>query len=171
MAESGYNGWHRPSPCRIRAAVQSDLAALTAIEKASFAIPWSDESLAEELNDPGRALVLVAEAEQGEVVGYVSCRIVLDEGQINNLAVVPGRRRTGVGSALLIAMLTEATQKGVRRFFLEVRPSNTGACRLYERFGFVPVGRRKNYYADNQEDAIIMLKIDDEVSEYVVQNE
>ena len=145
---------------RIRQATSSDLAALAVIERDSFAIPWTEESLADELAGSEHTVMLVAETAEGVVVGYIGCWIVLDEGQINNIAVAPAWRGTGIGGALLSALLTQGRERGLRRYVLEVRPSNIAARRLYARFGFTDGGLRKGYYADNHEDAIIMLKND-----------
>ena len=142
----------------IRQAQPSDLDALVEIERLSFATPWTPESLSAELNGESRSVVLVAEMAGRGVIGYIGCWFVLDDGQINNIAVHPDCRHTGVGSALLSALLKFGLEKGIARYTLEVRPSNVEARRLYERFGFSAVGQRKNYYEDNSENAIIMLK-------------
>jgi len=145
-------------PFTIRLAQPADLDALVDVECASFAIPWTPESLSDELTGNDRSVMLVAEQTGRGVLGYIGCWFVLDEGQINNIAVRPDCRHAGVGSALLAALLEFGREKGIARYTLEVRPTNAEARRLYERFGFLTVGRRKNYYADNSEDAIIMLK-------------
>jgi ribosomal-protein-alanine N-acetyltransferase len=147
-----------PDHIRIRRATPADLAALVAIERDSFAIPWTEASLAEELTGSEHSIMLVAETTEGAVVGYIGCWIVVDEGQINNIAVSPIWRRAGIGGALLAALLNKGRERGLKRYVLEVRPSNTAARRLYARFGFTDVGLRKGYYSDNHEDAIIMLK-------------
>lgn len=147
-------------PFTIRQARPSDLDALVEIELASFATPWTPESLSAELNDVGRSVILVAERPGRGVIGYIGCWLVLEEGQINNIAVLPDCRHTGIGHALLTALLEFGYEKGIAQYTLEVRPSNVEARRLYERFGFSAVGERKNYYEDNSENAIIMLKND-----------
>ena len=147
-----------PDHIRIRRATPADLTSLVAIERDSFAIPWTEESLAEELSGSEHTVMLVAETDEGVVVGYIGCWIVLDEGQINNIAVAPAWRRSGIGGALLSGLLTEGRRRGLRRYVLEVRPSNIAARRLYARFGFTDGGLRRGYYSDNNEDAIIMLK-------------
>jgi len=149
---------HTPIQFRIRRAVPSDLAALAAIERDSFAIPWTEASLADELTGSEHSIMLVAETTEGAVVGYIGCWIVVDEGQINNIAVSPIWRRAGIGGALLAALLNKGRERGLKQYILEVRPSNTAARRLYARFGFTDVGLRKGYYSDNHEDAIIILK-------------
>lgn len=152
------NSGEDPTRIRIRRATPADLTALVAIERDSFTTPWTEESLADELAGSEHTVVLVAETAEGAVVGYIGCWVVMDEGQINNIAVAPAWRCAGIGGALLAALLNEGRERGLKRYVLEVRPSNTAARRLYARFGFTDGGLRKGYYSDNHEDAIIMLK-------------
>ena len=128
------------------------LAALAQIEKACFHAPWSEAMLREEL---GKGIFLVAERD-GQAVGYVGCQTVLDEGYITNVAVSPDFRRQGIGR-LLIQTLTERARQAQLAFVtLEVRVSNAPAIALYTAAGYEPVGRRKNFYRDPTEDAILM---------------
>ena len=136
---------------------QSDLDSVMEIEAASFPTPWSRNAFLSEIYENSRACYLVAR-QNGTVIGYVGIWIILDEGHITNLAVHTDHRRRGVGERLMKAIMDYAKAKGARRTTLEVRVSNLGAQRLYERLGFVSVGIRPGYYHDNGEDAMIMWR-------------
>jgi len=136
---------------------QSDLDSVMNIEKASFPTPWSRNAFLSEIYENSRACYLVAR-QNGKVIGYVGIWVILDEGHITNLAVHPDFRRRGVGERLMRAIMDYARSKGAKRITLEVRVSNLGAQKLYEKLGFVSVGIRPGYYHDNGEDAMIMWK-------------
>ncbi|MGQ9556373.1 MAG: ribosomal protein S18-alanine N-acetyltransferase [Desulfurispora sp.] len=125
------------------------------IERQSFPVPWSRQAFEFELtrNDFAYYLVLLA-AER--VIGYAGMWVVIDEGHITNVAVHPDWRGRGLGRSLLEELIRRARQKGVVRMTLEVRQSNQVARHLYRKLGFVENGRRRKYYSDNNEDAIIM---------------
>ena len=93
-----------------------------------------------------------------KVVGYGGFVQVLDEGNINNIAVLPEYRQQKIGTEILEKLITEGNKLGVKDFFLEVRVSNEPAKTLYQNSGFREVGIRKAYYKDNNEDAIVMRK-------------
>jgi [ribosomal protein S18]-alanine N-acetyltransferase len=137
--------------CRIRAATSADLAAVAEIERASFPNPWSVEAFRAHLAD----VFLVAESPAG-IAGYVVAWSVGPEAEILNVAVAPSDRGRGTGRVLLGAAVRELDRAGARRAFLEVRLSNAPARRLYERAGFVEVGRRRAYYDRPREDALIL---------------
>ena len=142
----------------------SHLDAIAAIEKRCFSVPWSRNMLEEELyNDC--AAYLVAEDETEKVVGYAGIQVVLDEGYITNVAVLPEQRRGHIASMLLKVFFDFALAHDLSFITLEVRPSNAAAIALYEKFGFVEVGRRKNYYEKPKEDALIMTKYFKEAEE------
>ena len=127
---------------------------IAALERACFSRPWSEESLRGELwNDA--AVVIVAEGEDGTVIGYAGLQTVLDEGYINNVAVDERFRRQGVADEL-IAAFVRFGQARLAFLTLEVRASNGPAIALYAKHGFEEVGRRKNYYEDPREDAVLM---------------
>ncbi|HIT32963.1 MAG TPA: ribosomal protein S18-alanine N-acetyltransferase [Candidatus Enterenecus stercoripullorum] len=127
---------------------------IAAIERSCFSHPWSEEMLREELwNDS--AAVIVAQGEDGSVLGYAGVNTVLDEGYINNVAVAECSRRQRVADGL-IAALVRFGQAKLAFLTLEVRASNAPAIALYAKHGFREAGRRKNYYDDPKEDAIIM---------------
>jgi ribosomal-protein-alanine N-acetyltransferase len=132
-----------------------DLRAVHAIERASFSVPWPDDAYRNELLTNRLASYVVARA--GEVVvGFAGLWVMVDEAHVTTFAVDPGWRRRGVGERLLLALLDIAVTRRAREATLEVRLSNMPARRLYEKFGFRPVGIRPRYYSDNGEDALIM---------------
>ncbi len=142
---------------RIVRASHKHIADISVIEKLSFKIPWSLESITEELTQNEAAVYFCAEAN-GKVIGYAGMWQVCDEGHITNIAVHPEYRCSGVGNALVKALLSEAKERGIKALTLEVRDSNYTAQALYKKHGFTPAGKRMSYYADNNEDAIIMWK-------------
>lgn len=132
------------------------LDAAAELEKICFPEdPWS-RRLFEEALENQNSSSLLALAENGSVLGYLVFTAVLDEGSVDNIAVAPEARRQGVASALLEALGRYGRENALASLFLEVRPSNTGAAALYEKLGYREVGRRKNYYLNPKEDAIIM---------------
>lgn len=134
-----------------------DLDQVMNIEMASFPSPWSRNAYQREITDNSYAHYLVMLAG-GEVIGYGGMWVVLDEAHVTNLAVAPAHRRHGYGRRLLSALIELATALGANRLTLEVRRSNRAAQMLYVRHGFVTCGVRRNYYADTQEDALVMVK-------------
>jgi ribosomal-protein-alanine N-acetyltransferase len=143
----------------LRAATADDLAAVVAIDNVSFKQPWSPRSFEKALQDE-KTDVLVAQSA-GRVVGFGVAYAVGDEGEIATLAVDGTARGQGLGERIVRALLELCNRRGARKVFLEVRVSNSSAQRLYERCGFVEVGRRRRYYADG-EDAIVMCWEKDE---------
>ncbi len=132
-----------------------DLDEVLAIERASFSMPWSRGAFLYEMqqNRVARCWVM---REDGHVIGYLCLWEVADELHITNIAVHPTRRRQGVGRVLLQGVLEDARERRLRLVVLEVRPSNTEARTLYEGFGFRVIGRRRGYYYDTGEDALVM---------------
>ncbi|WP_027365381.1 ribosomal protein S18-alanine N-acetyltransferase [Desulfotruncus alcoholivorax] len=126
------------------------------IENISFPTPWSKNAFDYELNYNDFAHYIVALNGNDQVIGYAGVWVILDEGHITNIAIHPGWRGTGLGFALMQELISRAALLGVERFTLEVRPSNKPARALYQKLGFVEKGRRKQYYTDTKEDAIIM---------------
>lgn len=134
---------------------------IAALEKTCFSHPWSEELLRQALWNEAAAIV-VAEGEDGTVLGYAGVSTVLDEGYIDNVAVDPRFRRQGVGDELIAALARFGRAK-LAFLTLEVRASNAPAIALYAKHGFQEAGRRKHYYDDPREDAIIMtLEFDHE---------
>lgn len=138
----------------------ADIEAVLAVEEASFTNPWTREMYLKELESAGISYCYLAKEPGGAVVGFCSFWRVLDELHINNLAVAPVHRRSGVGSALLSYILQEGVALGAGRATLEVRRSNEAALALYERFGFSVAGVRKGYYTNPPEDALVLWRED-----------
>ncbi|QJA06942.1 ribosomal-protein-alanine N-acetyltransferase [Thermosulfurimonas marina] len=138
----------------IRQARPEDLPEILRIEKASFARPWSEVHWRYEFEKPQTRVLVVTVEDQ--VVGYLCSWLMGEEMEIANLAVAPEWRGKGLGKALLTTALRMGLEEGVRRVWLEVREGNRVAQRLYRSLGFVVVGRRKGYYPDTGEDALIM---------------
>ncbi|HSW11091.1 MAG TPA: ribosomal protein S18-alanine N-acetyltransferase [Bacillota bacterium] len=134
-----------------------DLDQVMDIEVVSFPTPWSREAYRREIADNSYAHYLVMLAG-GEIIGYGGMWVVLDEAHVTNLAVTPARQRQGCGRRLLSALIELAAALGADRLTLEVRRSNRAAQMLYLQHGFVACGARRNYYADTQEDAVVMVK-------------
>jgi [ribosomal protein S18]-alanine N-acetyltransferase len=135
----------------------ADLDLVEAIERESYRTPWSRSMFDAELRKPS-SLALGAFAEDDVLVGYAFVSRYVDAWHVMNVAVADAFRRRGIASALL-GRLFEVTESDSRRgYTLEVRVSNTGAIRLYERLGFEPRGIRRGYYTDNREDALIMWR-------------
>lgn len=140
----------------VRWVSREDLEAVAKLEELCFSIPWSTNAIEEAFaNELYR---FVAVEENGSVVGYANFRIVADEGEIERVAVHPDSRRRGYGRKLMEAMVEYSRKKGVRDMTLDVRVNNEKAINLYESCGFVEEGRRKDYYREPTEDAIIMWR-------------
>ena len=144
-----------PVALRIDAMTFADIPAVHAIERASFAVPWPDGAYRSELATNRLASYVVARADDA-VVGFAGLWVMVDEAHVTTFAVDPRWRRRGVGERLLLGLLDIAVARRAREATLEVRLSNVPARRLYEKFGFRPVGIRPRYYSDNGEDALIM---------------
>ncbi len=124
------------------------------VEKACFAIPWSRQSFWEEAANENTVYILALDGDR--VIGYAGTWLVAGEAQITNVAVAPAYRGRGVGTGLMEELVRRSKERGATAMTLEVRPSNAPALALYAKFGMKSVGRRKGYYADNGEDAVIM---------------
>ena len=143
----------------IRRLTYADLPQDIAIERRAFPTPWSLAMFVLELSKPS-GVCLAAETGEGaerELIGYLICSRYDTVWHVMNIAVDPDRRRHGIATALLTALLREVSQRD-SQVTLEVRRSNTGAIALYERFGFRSAGLRRRYYQDNGEDAVIMWR-------------
>jgi ribosomal-protein-alanine N-acetyltransferase len=140
----------------IRRLTYADLPQVIAIERRSFPTPWSLAMFVLELSKPS-GICLAAEDERGAIVGYCICSRYDTVWHIMNVSVSPDHRRAGVATALLEELLRRVGEDEPR-FTLEVRMSNHGAIALYERHAFRAAGRRRRYYQDNGEDALIMWR-------------
>lgn len=139
----------------IRKMKLEDVEQVVAIDDASFSLPWPPRSYHFELTENPASRSWVAELD-GKVVGMLVAWLIVDEIHIATIATHNDFRRQGIGEKLLLHTLKSAKEEGANTSFLEVRDSNVFARGMYDKFGFVEVGRRKHYYRDNDEDAILM---------------
>lgn len=145
----------------VRRMTAADLPAVVAIETEAFSTPWQLDTFEGLLDRDGLELMVLADGSErgggeGEVLGYAVLWCVLDQGELANIAVRPELRGRGLGARLLDEVIAVSRRRGVAKLYLEVRDSNDGALRLYERFGFREVGRRRSYYKEPREDARVM---------------
>lgn len=126
------------------------------LEKLCFSSPWSENSVASELNNP-LAFWLVA-VEGDRLAGYVGSQSVMGESDMMNVAVHPDFRRRGIARQLIEALIAALKERDCHSLTLEVRASNAPAIALYEAMDFQQAGRRRNYYRDPKEDALILRK-------------
>jgi ribosomal-protein-alanine N-acetyltransferase len=152
----------------IRPLQVTDLSAVAHIEQRSVADPWSEQLLVEEIQ-AGNGVSFVAE-EDDQVCGYAFFRTCAPESELLRLAVDPDRRRNGIGEALLLHALHGFFRQGYTTCFLEVRSSNVGARRLYEKIGFFQAGIRKKYYRQPIEDAVLLCRNRSDVTEEIFED-
>lgn len=140
----------------IRRMTEEDVDAVRHLDELSFPTPWPEPSFAYELNVNRNAHCWVADLPQAGVIGSLIIWLVLDEAHIATIAVHPDHRRKGVAQKLMTAGLIACIRMGARSAMLEVRENNQAAIEMYRKFGFERVGRRRQYYQDTKEDAILM---------------
>ena len=151
-----------PVPLLLEAADVEDVLALVDLERRCHSHPWTARHFRDEIeNEPrGRVLVLRSTWEPGDpgrgLVAYCAYQVVADEMHLLNVAVSPDHRRLGLGRFLVERAVGAAVRRGVATVFLEVRRTNNEARGLYERFGFVTVAVRRDYYEDPREDALVL---------------
>ena len=137
-----------------RAMTQDDAEAVAAIEEKSFAVPWKrDDFWREAKNELASYIVGVLD---GKIVAYAGAWVSFNQADVMSVAVDPEYRGQGLGTLLFGELIRVVKARGATAITLEVRPSNTAAIKLYESFGLRSVGRRRGYYSDNGEDALIM---------------
>ena len=141
----------------IRLGTVDDLAAICAIEAASFSDPWSEQTLRDSRVNPLYRFVAVKDGAR--VLGYAGMFLTIPEAQIANIAVTPDARRQGLGRLLVRGLVREAEEAGAQVVFLEVREHNAGAIALYEQEGFIRVGMRKNYYDNPVENGFVYMRM------------
>ena len=129
---------------------------LAELEKLCFSRPWSQKSIEDQVNNPHAFFVTAGEG--GKILGYGGMHCSHGECYIDNIAVFGHHRKKGVGTAIVEALIREAQRRNSEFISLEVRPSNQVAVRLYTRLGFVEEGRRRNFYTDPTEDALILTR-------------
>jgi ribosomal-protein-alanine N-acetyltransferase len=139
----------------IRVAERRDVPELLVLEVAQFPEPWSRTMLLDEINNVENRRYTVA-VEKKTIIGYLGVMFVMDELHINTLGTLPGHEGRGVATSLMDEAWADAKERGILRATLEVAVSNNRAQSLYSRYGFRPVGVRKNYYERTQEDALIL---------------
>ena len=132
------------------------VAQIAQLEKICFSDPWSERSIASELDNKLAFWLVATEGER--VAGYIGSQTVMDETDMMNVAVHPDFRRRGIAEALVTGLVEELKNNGSHCLTLEVRASNAPAIALYEKLGFSEIGRRKNYYRNPREDALILRK-------------
>jgi ribosomal-protein-alanine N-acetyltransferase len=151
-------------PVSIEPMRRSDVPTVSAIERRCYATPWHENAYYTELSNRC-ACYLVARLD-GQIVGYAGMWVIMDEAHITTLAVDPPHRGKKIGERLLLNLLEEAIIAGASRATLEVREHNVVAQQLYRKYGFREAAIRKNYYTDNQENAIVMWVDDLRTPEY-----
>ena len=129
---------------------------VAALEKLCFSDPWSEMSIASELQNIWAYWRIAV--DEGMVAGYIGSQSTIDETDVMNVAVHPDWRRQGIAENLITHLIQELKKRGSHALMLEVRASNTPAIALYEKLGFQQVGLRKNYYRNPKEDALILRK-------------
>lgn len=140
----------------IRKMTERDVPGVHKLEVECFSMPWSEMSLKKEVNNE-QSLFYVCE-EDGEIIGYAGMYLICDEGDIANVAVSSKYRGRKIATEILKKMFEDAKTRGVDKFTLEVRKSNSVAIGLYERLGFIAEGSRKNFYTNPTEDGLIMWR-------------
>lgn len=139
----------------IRKMTVDDVPAVVDLDQKSFSLPWPERSFKFELKENPASRCWVAELD-GKVVGMIVVWLIVEEAHVATLAIHPDCRRQGIGERLLACALRRLIQEGARNSFLEVRESNFAAQEMYRKFGYEVTGRRRHYYRDNDEDAILM---------------
>lgn len=140
---------------RIRKMTLDDVPFVIQLDKMSFSLPWPERSFRFELTDNPASRCWIAEVDQ-TIVGMIVAWLLADEVHIATIATHPDFRRQKIASRLLAHTLLRAREEGARSSFLEVRESNLAAQEMYRKFGYAVTGRRRRYYRDNDEDAILM---------------
>ena len=136
------------------------LSAVARIESECFSVPWTKRAIESQIYTDGAVFALLI-TDDGEAAGFVCGQTASDECELYRIAVLPKYRGQGNAAKLMTRFIDECRSRGIKNVFLEVRQGNTAARRLYERFSFVPGGRRKNYYSNPTEDAVVYrLSID-----------
>ena len=137
-----------------RQMTQDDADAVAAIEEKSFAMPWKRDDFWREATNE-LATYIVGELD-GKIIAYAGAWVSFNQAEVMSVAVEPELRGQGIGTILFGELIRLVKERGATSITLEVRPSNTAAIKLYESFGLRSVGRRRGYYIDNGEDALIM---------------
>ncbi|UCF79649.1 MAG: ribosomal protein S18-alanine N-acetyltransferase [Candidatus Eiseniibacteriota bacterium] len=156
LTQSSEGGGHDTAEPVIQPMRLADIDEVALMEQVIFPSPWPRQAFANELKEGSASLCLVARVRD-RLAGYLVAWFVLDEAHVGNVAVAPEFREKGIATGLTNRLIREAQARGVRLMTLEVRVSNLPAIRLYRRLGFKTISMRRRYYADNGEDAFVML--------------
>lgn len=143
-----------PKTLRFEALREEHIPAILEIESRTNGAPWSERAFRNELTHKDR--IFLVGLANSEVVGYGGVWLVIDEAHVTTVAVSEAFRRQGIGEAMMIKLLEDSKEAGMVCSTLEVRAGNDAAIRLYEKLGYKEVARRKGYYPDNKEDAVVM---------------
>ncbi len=135
----------------------ADLPVLLMLEHTAFSEPWGEGALATQLHNPN-GITLLAREEAGEAVGYLAGSVLPPEGELYRIVTHPACRRQGIGEKIMYSFFDICSNIGADVLFLEVRSSNLPALSLYRKLGFLPVGTRKKYYRNPQEDALVLRR-------------
>jgi ribosomal-protein-alanine N-acetyltransferase len=139
----------------IRKMTLEDVPAVIDLDRKSFSLPWPERSFRFEVTENPASHCWVAEVD-GKVIGMIVVWLIVDEAHVATIATHPDFRRQGIAKSLLSHALLNLIEEGARTSFLEVRESNLAAQEMYRKFGYEETGRRRRYYSDNDEDAILM---------------
>lgn len=151
-----------PDKLVIRPMASGDVTSVAALEQEIYPQPWAARVFHDELGLANRDYIVAAEGNA--VIGYAGLLLVEEDAHVTTVAVDPKARRRQLGTRLMLELVDIALERDAKHLTLEVRMSNASAQALYQRFGFAPVGLRKNYYTD--EDALVMWAIDIDTDEY-----
>jgi len=145
-----------PLDFSIQIATSEDVRRIHDIELLSYTLPWSEASILAWIEGTDRVYFLARDKITSAVLGYIAVFFVAGEGEIASVAVHPNERRKGVAREIFSVIKKYCIRERIRTLFLEVRENNIAAISLYKSLGFMDVGRRKGYYEDTKEDAILM---------------
>lgn len=140
----------------IRKMKKEDIPAVAVLEKEIFPDPWSEQALAESLEQ--KHTLLLTAYEDRQLIGYLILYYALEDGEIARIAVIPEKRRQGVGARLLLELENLCELNGITKLLLDVRESNAGAVSFYKDYGFTEDGIRRKFYSDPVEDAVLMSR-------------
>ena len=139
-----------------REMTDDDLDAVVRLERECFTEPWSLRMFREELDHRPQTYFFVARGADDDLLGYGGAWFLVDECHVVNIAVRTDQRRRKLGALCLLHLIDQSLARGMKRFTLEVRANNEAALRLYEKFGFIAVALRKQYYREEKQDAVVM---------------
>ncbi len=145
-------------PAHLKSATVDDLEILLSLDAACFGKLWSRDHYLREIDSPNSDILIFYHPETARPVAYGCVWAIVDEAHITILGTLPDHQRRGYARQVLAGLLHLAVVRELKRSTLEVRASHVGAIALYESFGFETAGRRKNYYSDNKEDALILWR-------------